>query len=79
MVEVLKGNKNLATGKNKDAPVRIPENEDLREYTEYLIGNGKDGIEYNDSDNVCDGCGDEPHAGFWFGFKYNWVDDNDNY
>ncbi len=77
MVAVLNGKASLATGKDKEAPQRIPENEDLREYTEYLVG--KKGIEYNDNDNVCDDCGDEPHAGFWFGFKYNWYDDKDFY
>lgn len=77
MAAVLNGNASLATGKTDQAPERIPENEELREYTEYLVGQG--GIEYNDTDNHCNGCGDEPHAGFWFGFKYNWFDDEDFY
>ena len=76
---VLKGNNSLATGKSGDAPARIPQNEVLKEHIEYLIGNGTNGIEYNDNDNVCDDCGAEPHAGFWFGFKYNWVDDDEEY
>ena len=77
MAKVLNGESNLATGRNGDAPERIPSNQELREYTEYLVGQG--GIEYHDNDNKCNGCGDEPHAGFWFGFKYDWVDDDDTY
>lgn len=36
---------------------------------------GKSGIEYDDSDGHCDGCGDEPHSGYKFEFRYGWVDD----
>lgn len=77
MAAVLNGNSSLATGRNGDAPTRIAPNDPLDEDVEYLVGQG--GIEYDDDDNVCDGCGDEPHAGFWFGFKYDWVDDDDTY
>ena len=68
MATVLNGSTSLATGEK--APKK---NGDV----EYLIGNDK--IEYNDDNNVCNGCGGEPHAGFWFHFNYYWVDDADFY
>ena len=74
MAAVLNGDGDLATGKNGRAPKRIEPNKDLHEHVEYLVGKG--GIEYDDEDNECDDCGDEPHAGFYFGFKYDWVDDD---
>ncbi len=80
MAKVLNGESSLATGENEKAPKRIDPSKALTEANggiEYLIG--KKGIEYNDNDNVCDDCGDEPHAGFWFAFKYDWVDDDDFY
>ena len=79
IASVLNGDSNLATGKNGDAPKRIALNKDLKEDVEYLVGKG--GIEYNDRENECDedDCGDEPHAGFWFGFKSEWIGDADFY
>ena len=77
MKKVLEGETSLATGKNGDAPKRIDPEKELKEDVEYLVGAG--GIEYNDDDNVCDGCGDEPHAGFCFGFTYYWRGDDDFY
>lgn len=79
MAAVLNGDGSLATGKDGKAPKRIDPNKDLKEDVEYLVGKG--GIEYDDKDNECDeyDCGDEPHAGFCFGFKYNWIDDDDFY
>ena len=74
MAAVLNGDGDLATGKNGRAPKRIEPNKDLHEHVEYLVGKG--GIEYDDEDNECDDCGDEPHAGFYFGFKYDWIDDD---
>ena len=78
MAAVLNGNTSLATGEK--APKRIDPSLALEEKNggvEYLVGST--GIEYNDNDNVCDGCGSEPHAGFWFAMKYNWTDDADFY
>ena len=77
MRKVLNGETSLATGKSGDAPKRIDPEKELKEDVEYLVGAG--GIEYNDGDNVCDGCGDEPHAGFCFGFTYYWRGDDDFY
>lgn len=80
MAKVLNGETSLATGENEKAPKRIDPSQALEEKNggvEYLIGSG--GIEYNDDNNVCDDCGSEPHAGFWFAMTYNWIDDNDFY
>lgn len=72
MAAVLNGDISLANGENNAAPIR-------NEESEYLVGNG--GIDFGDlgNNNECDGCGDVPHAGFWFEFKYDWVDDADIY
>ena len=77
MKAVLEGKTSLATGEDGKAPKRIDPEKDLKEDVEYLIGAG--GIEYNDGNNKCNGCGAEPHAGFWFGFTYYWRGDDDFY
>jgi hypothetical protein len=76
MVDVLKKNE-TGSGKDGEAP--------RRGQFKYLIGageNGKKGIDYSNkapnvkNSNVCsDDCGDEPHTGYKFTFKYEWVDD----
>ncbi len=83
MVRVLNGETSVATGLSGDgnAPKRGNPSKPLAESNggvEYLVG--MDGIEYNDDNNKCSkDCGDEPHAGFWFAFKYDWVGDADFY
>ena len=83
MAAVLNGDSSLATGKDGKAPKRIDPDQDLDEDVEYIVGEG--GIYYDDNANKTSNrcpeskCGDEPHAGFWFGFKYDWVDDDDFY
>lgn len=69
MAAVLNGEDSFATGRDGKAPVQ-------NKSVEYLVG--ERGIEYNDDDDECDEdiCGGEPHAGFKFWFKYDWVDDD---
>ena len=44
----------------------------------FLIG--QSGIEYNDTDGICNGdCGPEPHSGYKFNIHYDYIDDDDIY
>lgn len=70
MAAVLNGEDGFATGMDGKAPVQ---NRDI----EYIFG--MDRIEYDSNHSRCDDCGDDPHAGFKFWFKYDWVDDDDIY
>ena len=67
MAAVLNGVDSFATGRDGNAPVQ---NRDI----EYIFGMER--IVYDSNHSRCDGCGDEPHAGFKFWFKYDWVDDD---
>lgn len=70
MAAVLNGEDSFATGRDGNAPVQ---NRDI----EYIFGMER--IVYDSNHSRCDGCGDDPHAGFKFWFKYDWVDDDDIY
>lgn len=70
MAAVLNGEDGFATGMDGKAPVQ---NRDI----EYIFGMER--IVYDSNHSRCDGCGDDPHAGFKFWFKYDWVDDDDIY
>ena len=67
MAAVLNGVDSFATGRDGNAPVQ---NRDI----EYIFGMER--IVYDSNHSRCDGCGDDPHAGFKFWFKYDWVDDD---
>lgn len=71
MAAVLNGYGDHATGEDKKAPKKDT-------YVGYLVGDG--GIDYGAEEySICNGCGNEPHAGFWLWFNYYWVDDADFY